>query len=241
MLLENEIQRIDDNTALPAAGEMLLPVGEAALGASLALPEDATGLVILAQSSGSGRFNPRTRRIAGLLYRGRMATLLLDLLTPAEHELDCETAQFRLNVPRLAARLIAAIDWATRDLRVGGLPLGLFAAHTAAAAAIVAAAERPAAVSAVVCCGGRLDLAGGSLWRVAAPTLLMAGENDPVLLNINRSAAHELSAIHALEIVPAAADLMSDPLALPQVALLSRVWFQRHLRAPASRHRTAAH
>jgi dienelactone hydrolase len=241
MLLDNDNQRIDDNAALPAAGEMLLPVGEAALGASLAVPEDATGLVILAQSSGSGRFNPRTRRIAGLLYRGRMATLLLDLLTPAEHELDCETAQFRLNVPRLAARLMAAIDWATRDLRVGGLPLGLFAAHTAAAAAIVAAAERPAAVSAVVCCGGRLDLAGGSLWRVAAPTLLMTGENDPVLLNINRLAAHELSAIHALEIVPAAADLMSDPQALPQVALLSRVWFQRHLHAPASRHRTSAH
>ena len=241
MMLDNDNQRIDDNTPLPAAGEMLLPVGEAALGASLALPEHATGLVILAQSSGSGRFNPRTRRIAGLLYRGRMATLLLDLLTPAEHELDCETAQFRLNVPRLAARLMAAIDWAARDLRVGGLPLGLFAAHTAAAAAIVAAAERPAAVSAVVCCGGRLDLAGGSLWRVAAPTLLMAGENDPVLLSINRLAAHELSAIHALEIVPAAADLMSDPLALPQVALLSRVWIQRHLRAPASRHRTAAH
>ena len=81
MLLENEIQRIDDNATLPAAGEMLLPVGEAALGASLALPEDATGLVILAQSSGSGRFNPRTRRIAGLLYRGRMATLLMGGLT----------------------------------------------------------------------------------------------------------------------------------------------------------------
>jgi dienelactone hydrolase len=241
MLLDNDNQRIDDNTTLPAAGEMLLPVGEAALGASLAVPEDATGLVILAQSSGSGRFNPRTRRIAGLLYRGRMVTMLLDLLTPAEHELDCETAQFRLNVPRLAARLRAAIDGATRDLRVGGLPLGLFGAHTAAAAAIVAAAERPDVVSAVVCCGGRLDLAGGSLWRVAAPTLLMTGENDPVLLNINRLAAHELSAIHALEIVPCAAELIGDPLALPQVALLSRVWFQRHLGAPTRRHRTSAH
>lgn len=228
MLLESSLP---EEGELGAAGELLLPAGRLTLGAALAVPETPLGLVICAYASGSGRFSPRNRRLAAALYRARLATLMLDLLTPAEQAVDRDTAQHRFNVPRLAARLIDAIDWSRREDLLADLPLGLFGVHTCAAAALVAGAERPQTVHAMVVCDSRADLAGGSLWRVQAPTLLLVGEEDKSALAINRRAADELAAINAVATVADVSSAFGSPAAIDQVAALAEGWFLRHLGA----------
>ena len=219
---------------LGPASEMLLPAGRMALGAALAAPQAPVGLVICASASGSGRFSPRNRRLAAALYRAQLATLMLDLLTPAEQTVDRDTAQHRFNVPRLAARLIDAIDWTRREEQLAPLPLALFGVHTAAAAALVAGAERPQTIHALVVCDGRADLAGGSLWRVQAPTLFLVGEQDQSALAINRRAADELAAINAVATVSGVSSAFGSSSAIDQVAALAEGWYLRHLRpAPA--------
>lgn len=225
---------------LGAASELLLPAGRMTLGAALAAPPAPVGLVICAFASGSGRFSPHNRRLAAALYRARLAVLMLDLLTPVEQVVDRDTAQHRFNVPRLAARLIDAIDWTRRDERLAPLPLGLFGVHTCAAAALVAGAERPQAVQALVVCDGRVDLAGGSLWRVQAPSLLLVGAQDQSTLALNRRAADELAAINAVATVSGVSQAFGSSTAIDQVATLAEGWYLRHLRAaptPAALHK----
>jgi pimeloyl-ACP methyl ester carboxylesterase len=216
--------------------EVELPVGDVGLAGLLTLPPGAAGLVVFAH--GSGRFSPRNALVAATLVEAGFATLLLDLLTPAEEDEDLRTARFRFDVELLAQRVIGTIDWIAADALVGDippalgeLPVGCFGAGTGAAAALVAAAERPDRVAAVVSRGGRPDLAGPALARVKAPTLLIVGDRDEQVLTLNRGAQDLLPGESELVIVPGAGHLLSEPGALERVADLARDWFERHLRA----------
>ena len=207
-----------------------VPAGGARLEGDLTFPREASGTVVFAHGSGSGRFSPRNQYVAAELVRGGLATLLLDLLTSAEEAIDRRTAHLRFDIRLLSERVIAAIDWLEADEQVGSLHVGCFGARTGAAAALVAAAERPRKVRAVVSRGGRPDLAGEALRRVTAPTLLIVGSRDTEVLRLNQQAQQLLAGESRLEIVPGATHLFEEPGALEQVAALARDWFVGHLR-----------
>src|SRR3981189_2343986 len=168
--------------------------GAAMLEGDLRLPRGARGVVLFAHGSGSGRFSPRNRYVAGLLNQARLATLLVDLLTADEEAIDMRTAHLRFDIGLLAQRLVGVTDWLTREQDTLALRIGYFGASTGAAAALVAAAERPDAVGAVVSRGGRPDLAGNALPRVRAPTLLIVGGRDEPVIALNQKALARLGA-----------------------------------------------
>src|SRR5215211_2862930 len=163
-----------------------IPIDGVELEATLAVPEEARGMVAFAHGSGSGRHIPRNRYVADALVGAGLGTLLLDLLTPTEERYDEETRDLRFDIDRLATRLIRGIDWLGERGETAALPVGVYGASTGAAAAVVAAAERPERVRAVVSRGGRPDLAKEALERVVAPTLLIVGERDPPVTDMNR-------------------------------------------------------
>ena len=206
-----------------------IPVGRAAIEADLSRPPAASGLVLFAHGSGSSRFSARNRHVARLLNEASLATVLADLLTPAEEAVDERTRQHRFDIGLLATRLVAAIDWLGAQPATAGLPIGCFGASTGAAAALLAAAQRPGVVEAVVSRGGRPDLAGDDLTRVRAPTLLLVGGNDVPVIDLNRQALAQLRGAKELVIVPGATHLFEEPGALDRVAALAREWFLRHL------------
>jgi len=217
--------------AEPVGEERLVRIeaGPVTLEGNLSLPEEARGIVLFAHGSGSSRHSPRNRYVARVLNEAKLATLLVDLLTPDEEAVDLRTAHLRFDIGLLAGRLVGATDWLTqypdtRDLRIGN-----FGASTGAAAALVAAAQRPDAVGAVVSRGGRPDLAGPALTRVRAPTLLIVGGNDFEVIELNRRALALLRCEKRLEIVPGATHLFEEPGALEEVARLAREWFERYL------------
>lgn len=195
----------------------------------LHIPEDAVGLVIFAHGSGSSRFSSRNRHVAESLHRRRFATLLLDLLTRDEEQIDVRTAQYRFDISRLGRRVVAATDWAMGDSALGGPPIGLFGASTGAAAALIAAAERPE-IAAVVSRGGRPDLAGDALAVVRAPTLLIVGGDDEQVISLNEEAMRRMRALVRLAIVPHATHLFEEPGALEEVERSALDWFGRYLR-----------
>jgi len=205
-----------------------VPVDGALLEGDLVLPEQAEGIVLFAHGSGSSRFSPRNRLVAEALNRKGFGTLLLDLLTAAEEDVDRTTRTHRFDIALLVRRLTAAVDW-LRDEQDVSLPIGLFGASTGAAAALVAAAARPDDVVAVVSRGGRPDLAGAALTRVRAPTLLVVGGADPVVLDLNQRALELLSSEKQLVVVPGATHLFEEPGALERVAELAAEWFSRFL------------
>jgi dienelactone hydrolase len=211
--------------------EVRLRAGRVELDGDLAVPAGAAGVVLFAHGSGSSRHSPRNRRVAAALRQAGLATLLLDLLTAAEEELDRVSAELRFDVGMLAERLVAAVDWLLAEAATAGLPVGAFGASTGAGAALVAAVERPEAVAAVVSRGGRPDLAGAALTRVRAPTLLVVGGRDRQVLDLNRAALPSLPPSSRLEVVPGATHLFEEPGALEQVARLAAAWFTRHLAA----------
>jgi dienelactone hydrolase len=206
-----------------------IPAGGVLLDADLAVPEPASGVVLFAHGSGSSRHSPRNRYVAAELQRSGLATVLADLLTPAEEQLDAQTSELRFDIGLLARRLTAATDWLASHPPTAGLRAGLFGASTGAAAALVAAAARPDRVGAVVSRGGRPDLAGPALPRVRSPTLLIVGGNDVEVIRLNRAALAQLRCEKQLVIVPGATHLFEEPGALDEVARLAREWFQRHL------------
>jgi putative phosphoribosyl transferase len=213
---------IEQSPRIPAAG--------VELDAEVVVPQPAQGMVLFAHGSGSGRHSPRNTYVAGELQDAGLATVLVDLLTLAEERADTATARLRFDIGLLADRLTALCDWlVARDVTTG-LRIGLFGSSTGAAAALVAAGARPDSVSAIVSRGGRPDLAGPALGSVHQPTLLIAGERDPVVLDLNRRAIHELAGQADLAIVPGATHLFQEPGTLEQVAELARDWFIRHLR-----------
>ena len=226
-LLERDGGRAGETEA--RADEVCVGAGNVDVGGTLTVPDGARGIVLFAHGSGSSRFSPRNRFVARVLHGSRLATLLVDLLTPGEEEVDQGTREHRFDIRLLADRLVGATDWIAARPELRRLPVGYFGASTGAAAALVAAAERADVTRAVVSRGGRPDLAGAALSRVRAPTLLIVGERDPVVLDLTREAMAELRAEHALEVVPRATHLFEEPGALEEVARLARAWFERHL------------
>ena len=204
-------------------------VGAVQLGGTLHVLAEARGVVLFAHGSGSSRHSPRNRAVAQALHAGGLATLLIDLLTPDEEAIDVQTRHLRFDINLLAGRLAGAIDWLAQEGETAHLRVGLFGASTGGGAALVAAAERPEAVGAVVSRGGRPDLAGAALARVAAPTLLVVGGRDEIVLDLNRRALEELRCTKRLEVVPGATHLFEEPGALDAVAALARDWFARCL------------
>ena len=203
--------------------------GSVTLEGDLSVPEGARGIVVFAHGSGSSRLSPRNRRVAAMLRQAGLATLLFDLLTPTEEAVDSVTRELRFDIRLLADRVEAATAWLKEQPGVGDLKLGYFGASTGAAAALVAAAERPEDVAAVVSRGGRPDLAEPYLPRVQAPTLLIVGEWDEPVIEMNRQAMAHLGGTKELVIVPGASHLFEEPGRLEEVARLASGWFTRHL------------
>ena len=197
---------------------------------TLAMPAYPAGVVLFAHGSSSSRHSPRNRFVARHLQEGGFATLLIDLLTGEEEQIDAVTRHLRFDIPFLSERLAAALDWLTTNEATQTLPVGLFGASTGAASALVTAALRPGAIGAIVSRGGRPDLAGAALPRVGAPALLIVGERDEVVIELNERAMAGMRAETRLEIVPGATHLFEDPGTLERVASLARAWFTEHLR-----------
>jgi putative phosphoribosyl transferase len=203
--------------------------GGASLSGDLAIVSDPQGVVLFAHGAGSSRHSPRNQFVAAVLQEAGFATLLMDLLTEQEEASERFTAHLRFDIDLLARRLLAATEWISAEPSTRGLPLGYFGASTGAASALVAAAERSDRIAAVVSRGGRPDLAGPALARVRAPTLLIVGGNDPLVLDLNRQALQEIRAETSIEIVPGASHLFEEPGTLERVAELAADWFEDHL------------
>jgi dienelactone hydrolase len=198
---------------------------------TLGLPQDAGGVVLFAHGSGSSRFSARNRYVARVLRDAGLATLLLDLLSPHEDELDQITRAYRFDIMMLAERLVHTIDWLEREADTKGLPIGLFGASTGGGAGLVAAAKRPAAVRTVVSRGGRPDLAGDALPLVRCPVLLIVGGDDEQVIEMNRAALQRMQTDVKIEIVPGATHLFEEPGTLERVSELARDWLLEFLPA----------
>jgi putative phosphoribosyl transferase len=207
-----------------------------ALEGNLSLPENATALVLFAHGSGSSRHSPRNQFVARTLNNAGLATLLFDLLTPEEEAIDARTAELRFNIGLLAERLVHATKWAKEQEQTRDLRIGYFGSSTGGGAALVAAAEVPQDVGAVVSRGGRPDLAGEALPKVQAPTLLIVGGNDDVVIELNEQARDRMRREVKLEIVPGATHLFEELGALEKVAKLASDWFLLHAAGSAGPH-----
>jgi putative phosphoribosyl transferase len=197
---------------------------------NLLVPDSATGVVLFAHGSGSSRFSSRNRYVAEELRAAGVGTLLIDLLTQKEEQIDMRTAHLRFDIGLLAGRLAGAIEWLERGAQTATLKVGLFGASTGGGAALVAAARRPDRVAAVVSRGGRPDLAGPALPHVKAPTLLIVGGDDIPVIAMNREAYDQMKSVRRLEIVPGASHLFEEAGTLEQVARLASNWFTEYLR-----------
>jgi dienelactone hydrolase len=208
-------------TRIPVGGRIWLT-------ADIVTPPGAQGLVLFAHGSGSGRLSPRNHYVAAQLNSLQLATVLVDLLTENEEKLDARTRELRFDITMLTHRVVQLIDWVVMHERIGTLPIGLFGASTGAAAALDAAAQRPGLVDAVVSRGGRPDLAK-QVRAVHAPTLLIVGEADQQVLQLNRAALSQLACAKQLQVIPRATHLFEEPGALEAVASAAGAWFQRYL------------
>jgi dienelactone hydrolase len=214
-----------------------IPSGKVSLTGELILPAGAEGVVVFAHGSGSSRHSPRNRRVARTLRAAGLGTLLFDLLTPEEEAADACAGRLRFDISLLATRLIDATAWLMRDVRrvagaLAGPPLrvGFFGASTGGAAALVAAARLGETVRAVVSRGGKPDLAGESLARVSAPTLLIVGGRDESVIELNERAFERMRCKKGLRAIPGATHLFEEPGALDEVAQFAADWFCEHLR-----------
>ena len=206
------------------------------LAGDLCVPAGASGVVLFAHGSGSSRRSPRNRFVAERLSARGLATLLMDLLTPDEEWVDLQTRELRFDIGLLAPRVLGAAHWLAAHGATRGLAIGCFGASTGAAAALVAAASSPGMIAAVVSRGGRPDLADGFLGAVEAPTLLIVGGLDDVVIELNRRALARMHCTADLKIVPGATHLFEEPGALELVADLAADWFTRHLQPAAVEH-----
>jgi len=209
--------------------EVRVSAGPVILKGDLAVPPHARGVVLFAHGSGSSRFSPRNAFVAELLQSAGFATLLMDLLTHDEEAYDARTGELRFDVQLLSERLTAAADWLCARAATAGLRIVLFGASTGAGAALVAAAHRPELVSAIVSRGGRPDLAGDELRLVRAPTLLIVGGLDELVIELNQLAMKEMLCERRLEVIPGATHLFEEQGALQRVSELAQRWFAQHL------------
>jgi putative phosphoribosyl transferase len=218
---------LESPVQIPAAGVIL--------DGDLITPADAAGVVVFAHGSGSSRHSPRNRMVAARLQEAGYATLLMDLLTPEEDEVDSRTRQFRFDIRHLASRLTGAIRWLSDRPDTAEIPVALFGASTGAAAALMAAAEVPDHVRLVISRGGRPDLAGDALLRVQAPTLLIVGGRDLEVLDLNKAAAAQLRGAVEIAVVPGATHLFEERGALDRVVELAIGALRQHLGASSSK------
>lgn len=197
---------------------------------NLRVPTSAKGMVLFAHGSGSSRFSPRNKYVAEVLNDAEIATLLIDLLTKHEEQIDMGTRQFRFDINLLTERLLIAAEWLKNNSKTQTLKLGIFGSSTGAAAALIAAAKLPRDVVAVVSRGGRPDLAVDYLAEVRAPSLFIVGGRDTVVIDLNQKAMVDVSAEKKLKIVPGATHLFEEPGKLEEVAKLATAWFLKHLK-----------
>jgi putative phosphoribosyl transferase len=223
-------------TAIPSAVEenIRLETRSGPLDGFLVLPHSSRGVVVFAHGSGSSRHSPRNQFVANQLQRRGHGTLLIDLLTPREEEIDAANAEYRFDIQFLAQRLSTATDWLANNHATRDFPVGYFGASTGAAAALVAAAHR-LGVAAIVSRGGRPDLAGGALRLVTAPTLLIVGDHDYGVIQLNRAARRQLERCQRkeLHLVPGATHLFEEPGAMEEVTRIAGQWFDQYLPGPA--------
>jgi putative phosphoribosyl transferase len=211
--------------------EVQIQIGHAVLSGNLHIPEGGAGLVLFAHGSGSSRHSPRNQFVARTLNGAGLGTLLFDLLTQEEEASDMRTREHRFDIGLLAERLVQATKWAKQQEQTRDLQIGYFGSSTGGAAALVAAVEVPQDVGAVVSRGGRPDLAGDALPKVQAPTLLIVGGNDDIVIELNEQARDRMQCEVKLEIVPGATHLFEEPGTLEKVAKLASNWFVKHLGA----------
>jgi len=211
--------------------EVHIAAGRATLDGNLTIADGATPLVLFAHGSGSSRHSPRNQFVARTLNDAGLATLLFDLLTPEEEAIDLRTREHRFDIGLLAGRLVHATKWAQQQEQTRDLRIGYFGSSTGGGAALVAAAEIPQDIGAVVSRGGRPDLAGDALPRVQAPTLLIVGGEDDIVIELNEQARDRMRCEVKLEIVPRATHLFEEPGTLEKVAQLASDWFVHHMGA----------
>ena len=209
--------------------EVQIPAGHALLSGNLTIPDNAVALLLFVHGSGSSRHSPRNQFVARTLNRAGLGTLLFDLLTPEEEALDIYTREHRFNIGLLAERLVHATKWAGQQEETRDLPIGYFGSSTGGGAALVAAVELPQDVGAVVSRGGRPDLAGNALPKVQAPTLLIVGGNNDIVIELNEMARDRMCCEVKLEIIPGATHLFEESGALERVAKLASDWFSVYL------------
>lgn len=213
-----------------ASQSVHVELGSVTLEGEWCLPVGAPGMALFAHGSGSSRHSPRNQAVARALQESGIGTLLFDLLTRVEESEDDRTGEFRFDIGLLARRLVAATRWVAQQPEGEQLGIGYFGSSTGGAAALVAAAELGPVIDAVVSRGGRCDLAGEALARVEAPTLLVVGERDEVVRQLNEEALEQLHCEKKLTVVPRATHLFEEPGALEEVARLAAAWFRKHLK-----------
>ncbi|SRR5579885_2569153 len=214
-------KKMSDNISIKA--------GQVSLEGNISVPEGSKGIILFAHGSGSSRLSPRNRFVAEELNKKGIATLLFDLLTPDEEEVDLQTAHLRFDIGLLARRLVDTTDWILKSPDLASLNIGYFGASTGGAAALVAASERPKVVKAVVSRGGRPDLAGRSLVDVKCPTLLIVGGYDEPVIELNKQALSLLKSEKKLVIIPGATHLFEERGKLEEVAHYACDWFLKYL------------
>ncbi len=195
----------------------------------LDLPEQARGLVVFAHGSGSSRLSPRNQYVASYLTESKFGTLLFDLLTPQEEEIDTFSGEFRFNIEMLADRLMQVTAWILKQPKLAPYKLGYFGSSTGAAAALIAATRYPKEICAIVSRGGRPDMAGSYLKDVKSPTLLIVGSLDGPVIDLNKDAKAQMQNVNKLEIVPGATHLFEEPGKLEEVAKIATKWFTQYL------------
>jgi dienelactone hydrolase len=211
-----------------------IPSGKVMLDGTMVVPPGARGIVLFAHGSGSSRHSPRNQYVARMIREAGIGTLLFDLLTPEEEASELRTRHLRFDIELLAGRLMDATLWVTGEEVSAGMPVGYFGASTGGGAALVAAAALGDMIGAVVSRGGRPDLAGEALSRVQAPTLLIVGGRDQVVIQLNREALTQLVCRKELKIIPGATHLFEEPGALEEVARQASAWFRRELQPTES-------
>jgi dienelactone hydrolase len=214
--------------------EVQIQAGRAVLYGNLNIPKDANAIVLFAHGSGSSRHSPRNQFVARTFNNAGLATLLFDLLTQEEEAIDMQTRELRFNIHLLAERLVHTTKWAKRQPQRRDLQIGYFGSSTGGAAALVAAVDVPQDVGAVVSRGGRPDLAGEALPKVQAPTLLIVGGNDDIVIELNEQARDRMHCEVKLEIIPGATHLFEEPGTLEEVAQVARNWFVKHIGSASS-------
>jgi putative phosphoribosyl transferase len=214
--------------------EVQIRAGRAVFRGNLTVPQNAGVLVLFAHGSGSSRHSPRNQLVARTLNDAGLATLLFDLLTQDEEAIDMHTREHRFNIGLLAERLVHATKWAKQQEQTRDLRVGYFGSSTGGGAALVAAVKIPQDVGAVVSRGGRPDLAGEALPKVQAPTLLIVGGNDDIVIELNEMARDQMRCEVKLEIVPGATHLFEEPGALEKLAKLASDWFVNHIGAKSA-------